>query len=121
MSELETSSNYHDYWRELTDTICKLIQLTRTITTQHENQRGQLGKEPEWSFIEQLGNVQEECLEIIQADSWGDQKQFAEENLDLLFSTLTTLHKTKLTEQQIKWAVGTCLVKFHKRGWLKFK
>ena len=119
-NKLEEFSNYTDYWRELTETICKLVQLTRPITVQHQNQRAQNGKDSTWPLIDQLKKVPEECLEIMQADARNDQENFNEENLDLLFATLTTLHISNLTDNQIKFAVGLCLAKFHKRGWLKF-
>lgn len=111
------STNYTDYWRELTDTICKLILLTRPITVQHQNQRTQNGEE-DWTIKDQLNKVQEECLEIIEADTQSNQKHFAEENLDLLFATITQLHKSQLSNTEIKFAVATCLSKFQKRGWL---
>lgn len=114
---LVESTNYTDYWRELTDTICNLVLLTRPITTKHENQRFKKGKQ-DWTIKDQIKKVQEECLEIIEADAQNDQKHFAEENLDLLFATITQLHKSHLTGTEIKFAVETCLAKFQKRNWL---
>ena len=111
---LVESSNYHDYWRELTDHICKLVQLTRTITTQLENQRGQV------PLYKHISKVVEEALEVQHANTSGTQAEFNEENMDLLFAVLATIHRGDLTDQNIKFAVGTCLTKFHKRGWLKF-
>ena len=116
MNGLVESTNYTDYWRELTDTICKLVQLTRPITVQHQNQRFQEGKN-DWSLKDQLNKIQEECLEVMESDGM-DLENFAEENLDLLFATLTQLHKSNLSGTNIKFAIGLCLAKFQKRGWL---
>ncbi len=117
MSGLVDSTNYIDYWKELTSTICKLVELTRTITTKQQNQRYQAGKD-DWTEEDQLSKVSEECFEIIKANYHQGQNEYAEENLDLLFATLNQLHRSNLTEQQIIFAVGTCLAKFQKRGWL---
>ncbi len=113
---LVESTNYTDYWRELTDTICRLVQLTRPITIKHQNQRSQAGKQ-DWTLKDQLNKIQEECLEVMESDGL-DLEHFAEENLDLLFATITQLHKSQLTDQDIKFAVGSCLAKFQKRNWL---
>lgn len=115
---LVDSSNYTEYLDELSDTINKLVEMTRSITTKHENQRAKEGKEPEWSEFDQCSKVAEEAFEVLKANYLEGQKKYGEENLDLLFSTLTQLHKAKLTPMEIKFSIGTCLSKFHKRGWL---
>lgn len=118
MSGLVESTNYTDYWRELTDTICKLVQLTRPITLKRHKQFLEKNGPISNPLESQIKKVLEESFEVVFAESEGNHEHFCEELLDLLFAGTSTIHVSEISDSDIKFAVGFCLAKFQKRGWL---
>lgn len=97
---------------QITDSLWKLVELTRPITDKHQHDH-----EGPWPISEQYLKIHEEVTEASKANSRNLVGK-TEEHLDILFATLTSYHRHNFKKPELRDAVKDIITKFHKRGWL---
>lgn len=105
----------------LTNSILTGIEFAQIVAIK----RNQQPNMPEYNFNNQTKKILEEVREYVfaVASRQGEEKEHTrekqvEEGLDLYFATLSSYDTLKITREEIREAVTTCIVKFQDKGWL---
>ena len=93
-----------------------LIEFTRPITVGAENLHGN------WPIKDQYNHINEEVMEAFAEYLLGKSPENeCEEDLDILMTVLTLLHKKSYSPLDLKFGIGRCQKKYYERGFLNFE
>lgn len=105
----------------LTNSIWTGIEFAQMVAVK----RNQQPNMPPYTFPNQVKKILEEIREYNFAvtEKQGDPKEHTrehqvEEGLDLHFATLSSYDVLKITKEEVKAQVTTCILKFQDKGWL---
>jgi len=122
MSEQKKPTTFYtDIIDGLTNSIWGGIEFAKLIAIK----RNQQSNMPEYNFRNQLGKILEEIREYAFAvqSKQGDEaehtrKKQIEEAMDVYFATLSSYDVLKITKDEVKESVTSCIIKFQDKGWL---
>ena len=106
---------YLSYWKDLTKKVVDLIEITRPITTGAENKFGQWPMKGQYDHIN--SEVLEAYVEYVKSTSEADE---IDEDMDILMTILTLLHKKSYSGNEIKFSMSRLLKKFEEKGFINF-